>query len=200
MQTYVLLLLSWALFGIVHSVTATSWLKNSRFIAKLVSPAYYRLVYNALAILTFIPVWLALHEAPVQLIGHWHGLPLAGGFLVGLGVGVSCMALRQYDLAEFVGWPTSASTDTASLRRSGLLRYVRHPLYSGILLIAAGLVVAELSWRQALFGGCAFAYIRTGIYFEERKLVRLFGDQYLRFRQQVPMLIPSLRPAAATTN
>ncbi len=32
--------------------------------------------------------------------------------------------------------------------------------------------------------------LRFGIYFEERDLIALFGDQYRRYRRQVSMLIP----------
>ncbi len=195
LQPYVFILLSWVFFGTVHSFTASNQLTNKLLIDSRLWVNYYRLMYNGVAILTFIPVWLAVQVAPVQLVGNWHGTAWAGGFLGGLGLAVVVMALRQYDLAEFVGWPVnSPSASTGTLRRAGLLRYVRHPLYSGILLVASGLIVDEPSWRQLLFGACAFGYIRTGIYFEECKLVRVFGDQYRLFREQVPMLLPSFRP------
>ena len=35
--------------------------------------------------------------------------------------------------------------------------------------------------------------ILVGIRFEERSLLESFGDDYRRYQQQVPMLIPSLR-------
>jgi methanethiol S-methyltransferase len=199
LQPYIFILLSWVFFGTVHSLTASNQLKANGLINKMVPCWYYRLLYNGVAILTFIPVWLALQMAPVQLVGNWHGTAWAGGFLGGLGLAVVVMALSQYDLAEFVGWPVNSPDDASTLRRSGLLRYVRHPLYSGILLLATGLIVDEPSWRQLLFGVCAFVYIRIGIYFEERKLVRVFGDQYRLFRKQVPMLLPSFRPKISKT-
>ena len=37
------------------------------------------------------------------------------------------------------------------------------------------------------------AYIAVGIAFEERDLLRHFGQTYRRYRKDVPMLVPSLK-------
>ncbi len=110
------------------------------------------------------------------------------GFLLGL------FALRSYNLAEFIGWPTNQATQTGHLRQQGLLRYVRHPLYSATILVITGIVVQYPDWRHILFGLSAFLYIRIGIHFEEKKLVSLFGDAYVQYRQRTPMLVPAIKP------
>jgi protein-S-isoprenylcysteine O-methyltransferase Ste14 len=38
----------------------------------------------------------------------------------------------------------------------------------------------------------ATIYILIGTYFEERKLLREFGEEYAKYRQNTPMLIPGL--------
>ncbi|MEO1234317.1 MAG: hypothetical protein AAFZ18_36030, partial [Myxococcota bacterium] len=40
-------------------------------------------------------------------------------------------------------------------------------------------------------------YMLVGLYFEERDLVRQFGDRYLRYVRDVPRLIPLPRGLAA---
>lgn len=188
---YLELWVAWALFGFVHSLTAAGWVKkrSARWLG-----LYYRLAYNALALLTFLPVLFLHHRAPAAYL--WSTTPLTRGFgflliLSGLAIGV--VALRTYNLREFVGWPVSqTSLAPGSLQQDGLLAYVRHPLYTGTLLGILGLLLATPTTSNLIFLLAATGYIRIGIYFEEQKLVRTFGDAYVRYRQQTPMLIPRL--------
>ena len=69
-----------------------------------------------------------------------------------------------------------------------LYRYVRHPLYSGLLLTFWSVPV--MTAGRLLFAlGCT-AYVLIGIAFEERDLLRQFGERYRAYREQVGMLVP----------
>lgn len=191
MSAYVPLLLAWLLFGVMHSLTAGNsfkqWVLNHK---KTLSP-YYRLLYNGFALLTFLPVFVAYRVAPQQYISTWNGSAVGGWTLIAVGFVVGLVALWGYDLAEFTGWPPrSVNAEYGALRQQGLLRMIRHPLYAAMLMALAGFVLREPTWTNLLFGGLAFLYIRIGIYFEERKLIAVFGDQYRHYKRRVPMLVP----------
>jgi methanethiol S-methyltransferase len=44
-----------------------------------------------------------------------------------------------------------------------------------------------------LFAAAMTGYILVAVRYEERDLVRVFGEQYSDYRRRVPMLIPGLR-------
>ena len=51
-------------------------------------------------------------------------------------------------------------------------------------------MTAESTAAHLLFAVMTTAYILVAIQLEERDLVALHGDRYVRYRQNVPMLIP----------
>ena len=79
------------------------------------------------------------------------------------------------------------------LQVNGLNKYVRHPLYSSTLLFAWSFFF----WQPVLANLISVFIITTytiiGAYFEERKLLETFGEEYRQYVSKVPMLIPKFR-------
>ena len=192
-MSYAFILLGWALFGLIHSVTASFWFKQQVALNFGKLTPYYRLVYNGLALLTLLGVLWLHQRAPDDLLSAWPGSSFLGLLVSSLGLTVAILALRVYNLAEFVGWPITTPQPAQSVfRQNGLLQYVRHPLYTGIILTLIGLVLVHPSWSYLLLLMAATLYIRIGIYFEEQKLMATFGKVYQLYRGRVPMLLPRL--------
>jgi methanethiol S-methyltransferase len=70
-------------------------------------------------------------------------------------------------------------------------KFVRHPLYLGILL---GLWATPLmTMTHLVFAILLTTYIIIGVMFEEKDLVKEFGKQYQSYKKKTPMLIPFLK-------
>jgi protein-S-isoprenylcysteine O-methyltransferase Ste14 len=76
------------------------------------------------------------------------------------------------------------------LIRTGPYRFVRHPIYTGLLVAFAGSAVARGEWRGVLAVVIAFAALWRKLRLEERWLEEIFGDAYTRYRAEVRALIP----------
>jgi protein-S-isoprenylcysteine O-methyltransferase Ste14 len=72
---------------------------------------------------------------------------------------------------------------------SGPYRFIRHPIYSGILLALLGTALAtNLYWLIVLvFLGAYFTYSAT---VEERLMTTSFPDGYASYKAHTKMLIP----------
>ncbi|MEZ0396234.1 MAG: isoprenylcysteine carboxylmethyltransferase family protein [Anaerolineales bacterium] len=170
---------------------------------------FYRLAYNLFAGLSFLPVlalviWLPdrpLYRLPLP----WAGLMVAGQVLALVALTAGFL---QSDPAEFLGLRQITGgcqrNDPLAARGgelivSGLYRHVRHPLYTAglaFLWLLPVMTVNLLALNLALT-----IYIVIGAFFEERKLVAEFGEQYLRYRAATPMFVPFLkrRPRPASS-
>lgn len=77
-----------------------------------------------------------------------------------------------------------------TLTRSGPYRVVRHPIYTGLLLAVLGTALAEGEWRGLVAFVAVLAAFLRKMRIEERFMLEAFGEEYARYRQEVPSLVP----------
>ncbi len=125
----------------------------------------------------FKPHTLAVHSPILHVVGTVL-------FLSGLGLAVWA---RIY-LGRNWGMPMTEKEEP-ELVTSGPYRYVRHPIYSGLLLGVLGTALAtNLYWLIALaVGGAYFIYSAT---VEERLMTSTFPATYPSYKAKTKMLIP----------
>jgi protein-S-isoprenylcysteine O-methyltransferase Ste14 len=143
-------------------------------------------VANFLAFALFFPLLLFFtHNIEASM-------PLAlWGCLVALAGAVLVFRSR----AELgAAWSLVPAADRqAGLIMTGPYRFVRHPIYSGLILVAAGQATAFGSWPAGvilLLGIIpTFAWRAAE---EEKLLCGTFGELYAAYRQRTAMIIPHI--------
>jgi protein-S-isoprenylcysteine O-methyltransferase Ste14 len=78
------------------------------------------------------------------------------------------------------------------LVETGPYRWIRHPIYTGILLAFAGSALARAEWRGLLALLIATAALARKIRIEERWLTELFGARYQDYSRRSWALFPGL--------
>lgn len=126
--------------------------------------------------------------------GTWPLLAqIAGVVSLALGLLLFIKSLQRFDRE---GKGTLAPWDPPrQLVVSGVYRYVRNPMISGVLfmVLGEGLILQStphLSWALLFF-------LINAIYIplvEERQLLQRFGESYREYCRHVPRLFPRLRP------
>jgi protein-S-isoprenylcysteine O-methyltransferase Ste14 len=89
-------------------------------------------------------------------------------------------------------------TDTVVTRRDahfvdhGPYRFVRNPMYIGILMVGMSLGLALGTWLLPVAAGLMFTLLALRTRTEERYLIERFGDQYRDYMKRVGRFLPKL--------
>lgn len=185
--------LLWVAYFAAHSLLASLGMKH--WVARTWpgSMAWYRLAFNALAmVLVLPPLWFTL-TWPGPMLWQWTG---TGAWLAN-GLGAAAVAgflwsLRHYDGKEFLGlrqWRRREHSphDQETLHISPLHRFVRHPWYFLGLVI---LWTRDMDLARLVAAALATGYLVVGSWLEEAKLRVYHGETYRRYMARVPGLVP----------
>ena len=198
------ILLIFLAFALIHSITVASWFKGlcRRAFGDTFMRVWYRFLYTAVSgvtaaiaiyFITLVPdrvIW----TAPSWLTWLLHAVQMAGAFF-------GVQAFQYMDKWEFMGfrqaWRYLAKGEVkgnlegmteGGLVTTGVYGIVRHPLY------VAGLIIFTFSPRFTVNGltiaVLADLYFIFGMFIEERRFVRIFGENYREYMKRVPRIFP----------
>ena len=194
----IIIILLLALFGYTHSLLASEKIKIrfKKIFGELI--AFYRLLYNLFSLVSIYLIYeyspkpyIIIYDMPnpydlIALIPQ--ALSLAGVF----------WAFKYICFQEFLGLDqikrffgkryTTELDEEFTLRIEGPYRYSRHPVYFFSITLLLFRPVMDLFYLA--FFVCIVAYFYIGSYYEEKKLVRQFGEVYENYRNEVPRIFP----------
>lgn len=141
----------------------------------------------------FASVWAAIWYGETHMKtmnGSPSALKLASVLLIAAGLTIRWAAIFTLGSSFSTNVAIHA---TQRLRTTGLYRWVRHPSYSGMLLIFAAIGVRERSWGSLaimlVFPTAALIY---RIHVEELALTEAFSDTYPEYRKSTKRLVPGI--------
>jgi protein-S-isoprenylcysteine O-methyltransferase Ste14 len=152
--------------------------------------------------------WLG-HNVPIIVTFFLVGLPrLPGGFLserfvrwhpanfwIGTLLVLAGLGLATYARLLLKGnWSITVEVkQTHELICRGPYRWVRHPIYTGLLLAFAGSALAIGQWRGILGFLIVYVTLRLKSRVEEHYMIETFGDRYREYQHKVPAFMPFIR-------
>lgn len=128
------------------------------------------------------PAWFAWASYPVSSAVRWAGVAGVAGT-------VTWLIWMFHTLGRNL-------TDTVVTRRdayfvdAGPYRFVRNPMYTGVLLLGMSLGLALGTWLLPAAAGLMFTLLVLRTRTEEQFLLERFGDQYRSYMQHVGRFFP----------
>jgi protein-S-isoprenylcysteine O-methyltransferase Ste14 len=204
---YVQIISLWAAYCAFHS-----YLISTRFtglMARLLKRyyAFYRLVYVLISVALLIPLIRYSSQLDSHIVvmdGVVFDVVRKALTLFSLGAFFWAFFF-DYDPLSFFGIrqilnlrKTTMPPPSLEIKKKGLLGIIRHPMYLSLIvyLWCQTYTLAEIITNTVLT-----IYVIIGTILEERKLVLEYGDAYVQYQHEVPMLLPfaHVRRSSITT-
>ncbi|HMU42226.1 MAG TPA: methyltransferase [Ignavibacteriaceae bacterium] len=186
-------------FGFLHSILASLWLKKKLAGWLGNKMAFYRIFYNIFSIISLAIIYdlspqpnIIIYDlqSPFDLIIL---IPQFGS-LIG-----AFMSFKFFSTKEFLGidqvkryllndYSADELDERMSFRIEGPYRYCRHPVYFFSIMFLLFRPAMDLFYITFLV--CIILYFWIGSIYEEKKLVKIFGSDYLEYQKYVPAIIP----------
>ena len=184
-ETQLILNWMWGGFG-------AYWLWNARHSGSSVTreASWWRVMRLGILALTFVLLlspWLRMGPLGRRFVTETDGVRVLGVAMTAMGI-MLCIWARLH-LGKYWSDKVVLKVDHR-LIRSGPYRFLRHPIYSGVLLGIAGTALAIGEWRGVL----ALAVASVNYVFkarrEERILAGQFGEEFAEYTKHAGFLAP----------
>lgn len=108
------------------------------------------------------------------------------------------LALYAAALLIFNGKPTLDRQDRALFRfektsllvTKGVFKYIRHPMYTSLFLLALGEFFKDVSWVGICLASCAGGFLYLAAKMEEAESLAYFGEAYESYMRKTKRFIP----------
>ena len=201
------ILLLFIVFSLLHSILASEKIKIAlaQKFGKLI--AFYRLIYNIFSLLSLYLIYELSPKPPVIIYDLSQPFDLIVLIPQLSALAGIFWAFKYICAKEFIGISqikryfqrsySSELDEEMTLMIEGPFKYTRHPVYFFTIMFLLFRPTMDLFYLT--FFVCIVIYFYVGSIFEEKKLVRHFGDIYVKYKRSVPRIFPGLPLRAYTS-
>ncbi|HLP16597.1 MAG TPA: protein-S-isoprenylcysteine methyltransferase [Bacteroidota bacterium] len=193
---YAVIVLLWAGYCFLHSLLISVGVTT--LMARLMKKWYavYRILYVAISFVLLVPLlrFTSGLEGP-DIITYASTVNILRYVLITASLALFFWSFFfDYDALSFFGIRqilnskrSPQTVASAGLKKKGLLGFTRHPMYLTLLVYLWCQIYSMVDLVVTIV---LTIYIFIGTRLEERKLVLEFGESYIAYQREVPMLIP----------
>jgi methanethiol S-methyltransferase len=196
---YLFIALLWAGYCALHSYLIS--IRFTTLITRLLKNyyAFFRLFYIIFSFILLIPL--------INITSQWDNTVIVPNlyFLTIIRYVLTIISLLMffwafffdYDFLSFFGirqilnFRKTDNTNQSEIKKKGLLGIIRHPMYIALIVY---LWCQTYTMTDIVVNIVLTVYIVIGTKLEEKKLILEFGDPYIKYQKEVPMLIPFIKP------
>jgi protein-S-isoprenylcysteine O-methyltransferase Ste14 len=192
---YLLIASMWIAYCLLHSFLISTVLTD--FLTRLLKDYYsfYRIFFVFISVALLIPLikytdqldsnTIITYSPSLNIIHNMFILSSVSIFLWAFFIDYD--SLSFFGIRQILNRKKKKINTSNDLKRNGLLGVVRHPMYFALIIY---LWCQTFTAIDIIVNIMLTIYIIIGTMLEEKKLVLEFGDAYVKYQQEVPMLIP----------
>ena len=181
------------LFAVQHSVMARQWFKRAwtKLVPRPVERSTYVLFASFLLALLFWqwrPMRGQIWDVHNQMGQSVLWVLFAVGWLLVLFGTFLIDHFDLFGLKQVYLYLRRQTYTPPPFRAPAIYKFVRHPIYLGFIL--GFWATPRMTFGHLFFAVMCTAFILLAVQFEERDLVRFYGERYVEYRRQVSMILP----------
>lgn len=175
----------WLFFSVFWAISAIGVKKNIRW-----RPWWQR---SGFRLLLLVVVLLLFRARDIRHLFERYGSAFSSPVIVTIGVAICALGIAfavwaRMHLGRNWGQPMTLK-EGHELVTTGPYRFIRHPIYTGILLATLGSALAVSTlWLMAF--GISGAYFVYSARTEERLMMQQFPNEYAEYKKRTKALIP----------
>lgn len=173
------------LFVVIVLLTAVSW----RSLKQVGCHGFYRyFAFVAIAVQIYLasPVWF-VEQTSVRQLFSWSVLSVSVLLVISALVTIKTRGGRAQREQQA---HNLAFENTAHLITQGVFRYIRHPMYTSLMLLSIGVMLKQPDVLQLCLVLVSLVFLALTAQTEERENIAFFGEAYEQYAQKTARYLP----------